>query len=753
MPIYDQAATKAQTTPTTTPTTAKDGATDKRRQPEDLVPEENKAQKKDGADGGGEKSAEEKAAAEKKAKEERAAAVVANWESTLGKWLGGPLAKIVLENVSLDALNGYVQDGLKAAGPALGGVLKDQTKPADKKQEEGLKAFSDALSGVMTGQIEKWVASPGGQKVLKAISEWVQDNPGWVMTIVGAAVIGGAIGAWVANPDLDLEVPFNLGKDWQVKAGVDLGKLREIAFQGASLVVANKNAGIKMKAEVNKDDEKNDAGDVTKSTRSGSVEVNVGKDKEPQMTFAMNGKIVDTKDGLVATTAGGKLELFDPASGAKVTITQDGKWDNKGNKEDAFSYSASVGKDVTGSFTTNLKNATVVDKEGNIVNLSSRELKVAVGSKAAKFEASTKTEDNDGKESTTSTIGVSGKGQLGAGTMFEGSSNVTIGDDKVVVKLNGKMTATIAGKPVEMDAAYETDGVIKGKIKVGSGNEYREVTGEKKGDVITFSTKQVFVGGSLEQKTTTDKKTGQQGQQTTVNAAVGKDQSVTASGGTEGTSVKYEGKNIGGSGVGVNAGLGQDAEGKTNANLGVKYDDGTLKAYLDYTMKQGESTMGVGASVSTEDGWKFSGDLKLDEKRMTELALKMGYQNPDEFKGFLLGYKQTWSKENQQYAHHFDALLEYSIGRWYARAQGGMDIMGGKLQKTNLDLGLGYKLNDKWTAIGGVQMNGMRNEQNNQFDMGYKPYVGLQYGGVGVAGYYDSANKGGGIMLTIPFGR
>lgn len=749
MAIYDQAATKAPTPTPTAQTTP-----EKRKQPEDLVPEENKVQKKDGAsEGGGEKSAEEKAAADKKAKEERAAAVVANWEQTLGKWLGAPLAKIVLENVSLDALNGYVQDGLKAAGPALGDVLKDQAKPADKKQEEGLKAFSDALSGVITGQVDQWVKSPTGQKVLKAISDWVQDHPGWVMTIVGAAVIGGAIGAYVANPDLDLEVPFNLGKDWQVKAGIDLGKLREIAFQGASLVVANKNAGIKMKAEVKKDDEKNDAGDVTKSTQSGSVEVNVGKDKESQMTFAMNGKIVDTKDGLLAYTAGGKLELFDPASGAKVTVTQDGKWDNKGNKEDAFSYSASVGKDVTGSFTTNLKNATVVDTNGNIVSLSSRELKVAVGSKAAKFEASTKTEEKDGKESTTSTIGVSGKGQLGAGTMFEGSSNVSIGDDKVVVKLNGKMTATIAGKPVEMDAAYETDGVIKGRIKVGSGNEYREVIGEKKGDVVTFSTKQVFVGGSLEQKTTTDKKTGQSGQQTTVTAGVGKDQTVTASGGSEGSNVKYEGKDIGGSGVGINAGVGQDAEGKTNANVGVKYDKGSLKAYLDYTMKQGESTMGVGASVSTEDGWKFSGDLKLDEARMTELALKMGYQNPDEFKGFLLGYKQTWSKENQQYAHHFDALLEYSIGRWYARAQGGMDIMGGKLQKTNLDLGLGYKLNDKWTAIGGVQMNGMRNEQNNQFDMGYKPYVGLQYGGVGVAGYYDTQSKGGGIMLTIPFGR
>jgi hypothetical protein len=132
----------------------------------------------------------------------------------------------------------------------------------------------------------------------------------------------------------------------------------------------------------------------------------------------------------------------------------------------------------------------------------------------------------------------------------------------------------------------------------------------------------------------------------------------------------------------------------------------------------------------------------------------LGYQNPDEFKGFLLGYKRSWSQEHNAYAHKFDALLEYSLGRWYGRVQGGFDIMGNKLQKTNLDLTAGYKINDKWMAIGGMQMNGSLNTQtNNQLDMGYKPYLGLQYGGIGVAGYYDTGTRRGGLMLTVPLGR
>lgn len=751
MAVYDQAP--AAKTPAQTSSTTKEEGAEKKRptSAEDLVPEENKAAKKDeGTDPNkdGKTADADKAAEADKAKKERAAAVTAKWEATLGKWLGAPLAKIVLENVSLDAMNGYVQDGLKAVAPGIGGVLKDQTKPADQKSIDGLKAFSDALSGVITGQVDTWVKSAAGQKVLKSITDWVQDNPAWVMGIVGAAVIGGAFAVYAANPDLDISVPLNLGKGWEMKAGLDLGKLREIAFQGASIVVANKNAAVKMKAEVKKDETKNEAGEVTKETKEGSLEVTQGKEGEQQVTFALNGKIVDTKDGLVAYSAGGKLELVDPKTGAKVTLKEDGSWDTKGNKKDDFSYQLSVGKDVTGSFKCNLSNATVVDKDGNIHTLSSRELGVAVGSKAAKFEVGQKQEEKDGKTSTTTTVGASAEGQLVPGTMLKGSSNVVIGDDKVVVKMDGKLTTTIAGKPVEIDAAYESDGVVKGKIKLGDGNEYREIIGEKKGDVVTFSTKQVFAGGSLEQKTSSDGK-----QQTTATAQVGKNQTMTATGGTDGNNVSYEGKDLGGTGIGVKGSAGTDAQGKGQGSLGMTYDNGTLKAYLDATMKQGAGSLNLGASYENKEGFKFDAGLKFDETRMTQLALKMGYRNPDEFKTFLVGYKAEFVKEQGQYSHHVDALLEYSLGKWYARAQGGLDVMGGQVKKTNLDLSLGRDINKDWMVFGGMQMNGAMNQQGSGMDMSYKPYVGLQYGGVGVGVFHDTGSKATGLMLTIPLGR
>lgn len=704
--------------------------------PQDVVPEENKqAADKDKA-----KDDPAKVEAEKK----RAAEVTATWQGLLGKWLGGKLAPLVLDNVSVDALNGYVDDALKAAGPALGDALKGAAKP-DEKQAKALKDFSDALAGVMTGQVDKWVSSPGGQKVLKAISGFVQDNPGWVMGIVGSAVIGGAIAAFFANPDLPkLEVPLNLGKGWELKAGLDLGHLKTLGFQGASLVVAQKNAQITAKAEVKKDEEKNEAGDVTKTTTTGKVEVAHGpKDKE-DLVLAVTGTVSNSKDGLVAHTAGGSLKFVDTKSGLTMSLTGDGKWDSKGNDDRGGTFTMATGKDaaVNGKVSFNAKQVTLVDEKGNITKVSSQELSLAVGGKGASFDGSVKHEtDKNGDDKTT--VGVKGEAQLGAGALFNGNANVEIGETDVKVKLNGQLKTTLGGKEVTFDGTYETDGKVIGKIKVGEGEEYKEFEGIKSGDVVTFKTTDVFKGGSLTRET--DSKGGQQA---TATGQVAPGQTVTATAGTKGNQVGYEGKNLGGSGVGVKATAGDQSVG-----AGVSYDKGWLKAHLDATMKQGETTLGLGASVTTEGGVTASGDLKVVDSQIKELALKLGYQDPDHFRSFLVGYKLDYMKEHPGVPHHqVDAKLEYALGNWSTRIQGGADLMGNQVSKLNLDVMGGYKLNDKWAVIGGAQVNSLRNTDNNAYKTGVKPYLGMQYGGIGVAGFYDTGSKAAGVMLTIPLG-
>ena len=96
----------AQTAPVQTPV---DDAPQKTTPPpQDVVPEENKAA------AGGDKDKDDAAKAE--AEKKRAAEVTATWQGLLGKWLGGQLAPLVLEHVSVDALNGYVDEAMKARG-------------------------------------------------------------------------------------------------------------------------------------------------------------------------------------------------------------------------------------------------------------------------------------------------------------------------------------------------------------------------------------------------------------------------------------------------------------------------------------------------------------------------------------------------------------------------------------------------------------------------------------------------------------
>ncbi len=575
------------------------------RRPTDTVPEENqrdrerRGQPLDGA------ASDDR---------EREAVVTARWQSMLGEWLGGEMAALVLEHVSLDALNGYVKEALAAGGAAIGDVLRDETKPADAKQIEGVKKFSEALAALLVPQVERWMASPGAQRMLAKIANWVQDHPRAVMLIAGSAVLGGAVAAWCANPDLDISVPMGLGAGWQLKAGIDLGKLKNMTYQGASL---------------------------------------------------------------------------------------------------------------------------------------------AVSSKATKIELRHTQGDNDeGEATSTLALNASTEQRLG-GTLFRGASNVSIADDVVTVRLDGGLTTTIAGQRVELAASGVTDGPVKGRIKLGEGTSYREITGERRGDVVTFSTRAVFAGGSVTQTMTSDEEANTQGQQTTASVGLGRNQTGTMTTGSEGTRVGYNNTNVAGSHVGVSASAGTNATGQTELRAGVRYDDGVLKTQLDYLMRQGRSSLNLAASANTANGLRLSTALRLDETRMAELALKMGYQDPTQFRGFLLGYKRQWvtDGDNGAYVDHFDALLEYSIGRWYARLAGGLDLTGQRVTRTTADMSAGYQLTRQWTLVGGMQMNGARDTETNQLNTGYRPYVGAQYNGVGVAAYYDTQSRGGGLMLTIPLGR
>ncbi len=754
-----------------TPAPVVEPEADKKKAPlsEDaLIPPENK---KDGGAGKKDEKADKKPAKEEVTEKEaeRRKAVVAKWEQCLGKWLGGPLSALVLEHVSLDALNGYVDQGLKAAGPALGGALnsglKGKTKPQAGDQEKALKAYSDALSGAMTGLVEQWMASPGGQKVLKSISNFIQGNPGWTMGIVGTALIGGAIGAWFANADLSkIEVPLNLPKGWDLKLGLDLGTIQNLGFNGAAITVANKSQGFSFSAKGKQSEKETDKKDaegnpLVEKKKEGSAELVLGKDKEPKFTFGVNGSITDSGDGLVVYTAGQKVELVDPINGVKISIDEKGKWDTKGNRENSFTYAASAGKEdgLNGAFNFNATSATVVDQQGNIVDIASRKVGVAIGKKALKFKASAseKAETKGGETKTTKSADVSGEGQLTKGLSFNGQAGVEMTGDALKVKFGGGVTAKVGDKTIELAGNYETDGEVKGRIKLGSGSEYTEVTGTKKGDVVTFSTKEVFKGGSKETTVTSDPTKGVSSK-TTATADLGKGASMSMTHGTEGSGVGVKGQKIGGTPLDASAGATFSPDGQvTGANAGLAYNTDLLKAKLDLVMKDAKTTFGASVGVQ-QGGLKLNTDLKVQDKTLTHFGASVGFRNEAETFSFLAGYKRSFLDKDQAYADRFDLALEYSLERFSTRFAGDLTLGPGGKKGAGLDLGVGYDIGAKkdWQLMAGAKTSIMYDDPLKQNQVGVTPYIGLGFkpANVSVMFNYDTQSQAAFLSLGIPIG-
>jgi hypothetical protein len=729
----------------------------------DLIPPENKT----GKDGGGGK--DEKSKDTKPGKEEvteveaaRRKAVLAKWEEAVGKWLGAPLAKLVLEHVSLDALNGYAQEGIKAAGPALGGVIKGAVKPQTVDQEKAMAAYSTALSGVMTGLVEKWVNSAGGQKVLKGLSNWIQGHPGWTMTIVGTALIGGAVAAWFADVDLSkIEIPLGLPKGWELKLGVDLGTIQNLGFHGAAITVANKTQGFSFEAKGSKkeketDETNPDGTKVTEVKQEGSATLKVGKKDEPNLTFGVNGSITETSNGLVIHTGGKKLELVDPINNVKITIDESGKWDSKGNKENTFKYVAKAGKDdgLNGSFTLNEKSATVVDASGNIVDIASREIAVAIGKKGLKFDASTKTEQKDGKETTTTKVGASASGQLTKNISYTGNGAVEITDNDVKVSLGGGMTAKIGDKTLEMNADYKQDGPVTGRLKFGGKDDYIEVTGTKTGDVITFKTKDVFPGGSYTKETKADEKKGTLTEKETATANVGKGQEVSVSNGTDGGSVGYKGKDIGGSGVTLGTGLNFGANGQAKGGyFDAAYKSKMIDFEMNLAMEEAKSKFGSKLGVKTPGGFNLNTDIKIDDGTLKTFGTTAGFANQSETFAFELGYRRNFLEKNPGYEDKYSMMFQYAAGRFSTRFKGDTRFQGGSMMGANADLTMGYDIgkNRDWQLMMGASYNGTYNDPTKPNTGAFNMMTGLAHKQSGI-GLGFSVNDIGGAntpMLTF----
>lgn len=173
---------------------------------------------------------------------------LANYESTLGKWLGSKLYAAVSDQLTLDKLAGYAESGLKGALGPLGDYIKDADADADPAQVD--KAMA-ALKGALGKEASKFVKA-NGAGLQKALQGFVDASPELIV-LIGLLAAAGAVAANMKIPELKAKLGITDGLDLELSAKI--GKLRDITLEKIQAKLILEAGSLKATAVVAYEDE------------------------------------------------------------------------------------------------------------------------------------------------------------------------------------------------------------------------------------------------------------------------------------------------------------------------------------------------------------------------------------------------------------------------------------------------------------------------------------------------------------------
>ena len=164
--------------------------------------------------------------AEKARTEEGTAAGLANYQATLGQWLGTELYQAIAPELTLERLAGHANAGFIAAVDAALGSIGESGQIDDAailKLSETLKSEYGTIAG-------DWLKE-NGAGLTKRLGDWVDANPLWIVT----SALLAAAAAIIANATIpELKKKFKLGDNVSGSLSAKLGKLRDISLQSIS---------------------------------------------------------------------------------------------------------------------------------------------------------------------------------------------------------------------------------------------------------------------------------------------------------------------------------------------------------------------------------------------------------------------------------------------------------------------------------------------------------------------------------------
>ena len=404
---------------------------------------------------------------------------------------------------------------------------------------------------------------------------------------------------------------------------------------------------------------------------------------------------------------------------------------------------------------------------GSLQHIAFQAATASIAYKSKGLNASLKGEvDKDGKGK--ATLAASAEGKVGKeGTLNAKGSASLATDGTLKASVDGGLKTKVGGTPLEVAAGLShSDGKkvdpttkVNARVSFGEKGEQKTVSGSYNPGDGSFDLKldQTTLEGALTAGTTLSRDAkGLESQGLAASYAATDRDKVSVRGdkrsdGATGGEVSYEHKagKDGGLYAALTAGTG------THKGLDAKvgWSEDKLKSELHLAMKDGLSTMGGSASYGGKTGLhgSASADLNLTDAQLQKFAVQLGWKDPEKFRSFLIGYKAEWMADNAEYAHEFNVMLEYAVGRVAGRLTGTMGVQGGQVTKGNLDLTGAYDLNKDWKLLGSVGMAGNSMAAPGAYDPTLQVGAGVQYKNVAIKATYTPESKSWGVGLTIPF--
>ncbi len=158
--------------------------------------------------------------------EEGTAAGLANYQATLGQWLGTELYHAVVPELTLDRIANHADKGLMMAIEATMGSID----PTSKSHADLIEKLTQGLKEEYATIASEWIQE-NGQNLSNRLANWVDANP---VRVVTAALLAAA-GAIIANlPIPQLKQKFRLGDNFSGGLGADIGRFRDISLKSIS---------------------------------------------------------------------------------------------------------------------------------------------------------------------------------------------------------------------------------------------------------------------------------------------------------------------------------------------------------------------------------------------------------------------------------------------------------------------------------------------------------------------------------------